>query len=133
MSHSWLMWSKHPLISPSSTHCGLYPLDNAVKIYSQALDGKVSHYHDRYDLEADAVLHIGDGRYALIEFKLGSAEIEEGAKHLLTIRELVRRHNEKEKQVPLREPDLMLVITGGTMAYTREDGVKVIPIACLKD
>ncbi len=104
-----------------------------LKIYSQALDGKVSYYHDRYDLEADAVLHIGDGRYALIEFKLGSAEIEEGAKHLLTIRELVRRHNEKEKQVPLREPDLMLVITGGTMAYTREDGVKVIPIACLKD
>ena len=97
------------------------------------MDGKVSYYHDRYDLEADAVLHIGDGRYALIEFKLGSAEIEEGAKHLLTIRELVRRHNEKEKQVPLREPDLMLVITGGTMAYTREDGVKVIPIACLKD
>lgn len=104
-----------------------------LKIYSQALDGKVSYYHDRYDLEADAVLHIGDGRYALIEFKLGSAEIEEGAKHLLAIRELVRRHNEKEKQVPLREPDLMLVITGGTMAYTREDGVKVIPIACLKD
>lgn len=104
-----------------------------MKIYSQALDGKVSYYHDRYDLEADAVLHIGDGRYALIEFKLGSAEIEEGAKHLLAIRELVRRHNEKEKQVLLREPDLMLVITGGNMAYTREDGVKVIPIACLKD
>lgn len=104
-----------------------------LKIYSQALDGKVSYYHDRYDLEADAVLHIGDGRYALIEFKLGSAEIEDGARHLLTIRELVRRHNEKERQVPLREPDLLLVITGGNMAYTREDGVKVIPIACLKD
>lgn len=104
-----------------------------MKIYSQALDGKVSYYHDRYDLEADAVLHIGDGRYALIEFKLGSAEIEDGARHLLTIRELVRRHNEKERQVPLREPDLLLVITGGNMAYTREDGVKVIPIACLKD
>lgn len=104
-----------------------------MKIYSQALDGKVSYYHDRYDLEADTVLHIGDGRYALIEFKLGSAEIEDGARHLLTIRELVRRHNEKERQVPLREPDLLLVITGGNMAYTREDGVKVIPIACLKD
>ena len=38
-----------------------------------------------------------------------------------------------EKQVPLREPDLLMVITGGNMAYTREDGVKVIPIACLKD
>ncbi len=104
-----------------------------LKVYSQALGGKVSYYHDRYDLEADAVLHIGDGRYALIEFKLGSAEIEEGAKHLLTIRDLVREYNNAEKQVPLREPDLLMVITGGSMAYTREDGVKVIPLACLKD
>lgn len=104
-----------------------------LKIYSQSLNGKLSFYHDRYDLEADAVLHIGDGRYALIEFKLGSVEIEEGAKHLLEIRELVREYNKKEKQMPLREPELLLVITGGNMAYTREDGVKVIPIACLKD
>lgn len=104
-----------------------------LKVYSQSLNGKVSYYHDRYDLEADAVLHIGDGRYALIEFKLGSAEIEEGAKHLLKIKDLVRIYNETEKQVPLREPDLLLVITGGNMAYTRPDGVKVIPIACLKD
>lgn len=104
-----------------------------LKIYSQPLKGKVSHYHDRYDLEADAVLHIGDGRYALIEFKLGSAEIEEGAKHLLKIKELVRNYNETEKQVPLREPDLLIVITGGNMAYTRPDGVKIIPIGCLKD
>lgn len=104
-----------------------------LKIYSQALNGKVSYYHDRYDLEADAVLSIGDGRYALIEFKLGSAEIEEGARHLLKIKELVRKNNLKEKQVPLREPDLLMVITGGNMAYTREDGVKVIPIGCLKD
>ena len=104
-----------------------------LKIYSQALKGKVSYYHDRYGLEADAVLHIGDGRYALIEFKLGSAEIEEGAKHLLTIRDLVREYNEKEKQVPLREPDVLIVITGGNMAYTRDDGVKIIPLACLTD
>ena len=104
-----------------------------LKIYSQPLKGKVSHYHDRYDLEADAVLHIGDGRYALIEFKLGSAEIEEGAKHLLKIKELVRNYNETEKQVSLREPDLLIVITGGNMAYTRPDGVKIIPIGCLKD
>ena len=104
-----------------------------LKIYSQALKGKVSYYHDRYDLEADAVLHIGDGRYALIEFKLGSVEIEEGAKHLLKIKDLVRKYNETEKQVPLREPDLLIVITGGNMAYTRPDGVKVIPLGCLRD
>ena len=104
-----------------------------LKIYSQALNGKLSYYHDRYDLEADAVLHISDGRYALIEFKLGSAEIEEGAKHLLKIRDLVREYNIKEKQVPLREPDLLIVITGGNMAYTREDGVHEVPIGCLRD
>lgn len=78
-------------------------------------------------------MHIADGRYALIEFKLGSAEIEEGAKHLLKIKELVKAYNQKEKQVPLREPDLLMIITGGNIAYTREDGAKIVPIACLKN
>ena len=104
-----------------------------LKVYSQALGGTLSYYHDRYDLEADAVLHLSDGRFALIEFKLGSREIEDGASHLLQIKRLIQKHNEKEKQVPLREPDLLLVITGGEMAYTREDGVKVVPIGTLRD
>lgn len=104
-----------------------------LKVYSQALGGRVSYYHDRMDLEADAVLHLDDGRFALIEFKLGSREVEEGAKHLLQLQELIRKYNEKEKQVPLREPDLLMVITGGEMAYTREDGVKVVPIGTLRD
>lgn len=102
------------------------------RCYTQPLYGEISYYHDRYGLEADAVLHIEDGRYALIEFKLGSKEIEEGAKHLLEIRELVRKYNEKEKQIQLREPDLLMVITGGPIAYTRPDGVKVIPLATLR-
>lgn len=104
-----------------------------LKVYSQALGGKLSYYHDRYDLEADAVLHLGDGRFALIEFKLGSREIEDGARHLLQIAELIKKYNKKENQVPLREPDLLMVITGGEMAYTREDGVKVVPIGILRD
>ncbi|MDE5878157.1 MAG: DUF4143 domain-containing protein [Muribaculaceae bacterium] len=104
-----------------------------LKAYTQSLYGEISYYHDRYDLEADAVLHLDDGRYALIEFKLGSSEIEEGAMHLMEIRDLVRKHNQKEEQIKLREPDLLLVITGGLIAYTRPDGVKVIPLACLKD
>ncbi|MCL2826881.1 MAG: DUF4143 domain-containing protein, partial [Eggerthellaceae bacterium] len=102
-----------------------------LRVYSEALRGRLSYYRDRYDLEADAVLHLGDGRYALIEFKLGSFEIEEGAAHLVKIRDLVRSYNQTEKQVPLREPDLLMVITGGEMAYTRNDGVKIIPIGCL--
>ena len=104
-----------------------------LRAYTQALYGEISYYHDRYDLEADAVLHLDDGRYALIEFKLGSAEIEEGASHLKEISDLVRKNNEKETQIKLREPDLLLIITGGPMAYTRPDGVKVIPLACLRD
>ena len=104
-----------------------------LRVYSASHDSRLSYYRDRYGLEADLVLHLDDGRYALIESKLGSREIEEGAKHLLEIKRLIQVHNETEKQVPLREPDLMIVMTGGSMAYTRPDGVKVIPLACLKD
>ena len=93
----------------------------------------MSYYHDRYGLEADAVLHLDDGRYALIEFKLGSREIEAGAKHLLEIADLIRKYNKNETQVPLREPDLLIIITGGEMAYSREDGIKIIPIGTLRD
>lgn len=104
-----------------------------LKAYSQSLGGSISYYHDRYDLEADAVLHLDDGRYSLIEFKLGYREIDEGAEHLKEIKRLVQEHNLAEKQMKLREPDLLMVITGGDMAYTRPDGVKVVPLACLRD
>jgi len=103
-----------------------------LKVYSSALGGRLSYYRDRYGLEADAVLHLKDGRYALIEIKLGSSEIEEGATHLLEIRQLIRKHNETEKQCPLEEPTLLMVITGGEMGYTRPDGVHVLPVSALK-
>ncbi|MDD4474395.1 MAG: DUF4143 domain-containing protein [Eubacteriales bacterium] len=104
-----------------------------LKVYSAARDGNVSYYRDRYGLEADCVLHLRDGRYALIEFKLGSADIEEGAKHLTEIEELIKQYNKKEKQVKLRLPDLKIVITGTQYGYKRPDGVLVIPIGCLKN
>ena len=104
-----------------------------LKIYSSALGGEISYYHDRYGLEADCVLHLNNGRYALIEFKLGSNEIDLGAKHLCDIERLIKEYNETEKQCPLRLPDLKIVITGTEYGYKREDGVYVIPIGCLKD
>ena len=55
----------------------------------------------------------------MIECKLGSREIDDGAKHLLELKRLIQEHNKTEKQVPIREPDLLIVMTGGTMAYTR--------------
>ena len=102
-----------------------------LKAYSSPARGSVSYYRDRYGLEADAVLHLNDGRYALIEFKLGSHEVEEGARHLCEIERLVREHNESEPQAPIRPPDLKLVITGTEYGFRRDDGVLVIPIGCL--
>lgn len=104
-----------------------------LRVYTPGFGTHLSYYRDRYGLEADLVLHLDDGRYALIECKLGSREIEDGAKHLQEIKRLVQEHNKAEMQVPLREPDLLIILTGGSMAYTRPDGVKVIPLACLKD
>ena len=104
-----------------------------LRVYSSALGGEISYYHDRYGLEADAVLHLDDGRYALIEFKLGGSDIEEGASHLCEIERLIGEYNKKEKQCPLRLPDFKLVITGTKYGYRREDGVFVVPVGCLRD
>lgn len=104
-----------------------------LKIYSNALGGRVSYYRDRYGLEADCVLNLRDGKYALIEFKLGSSEIDEGAKHLNEIEKLVEEYNKTEKQCLLRAPDLKIAITGTQYGYKRPDGVYVVPIGCLRD
>ncbi len=104
-----------------------------LKIYSSSMNGQMSYYHDRYGLEADGVLHLKDGRYALLEFKLGTKEIDDGAKHLCEIERLIIEHNKKESQCLLRLPDLKIIITGSQYGYKRDDGVFVIPIGCLKD
>ena len=104
-----------------------------LKAYTASRGGRVSYYRDRYGLEADCVLHLEDGRYALIEFKLGSHDIDDGAHHLCEIERLVAEYNEREGQCPLRPPDLKLVITATRYGYKRDDGVMVIPIGCLKD
>lgn len=104
-----------------------------LKVYSSASGGKISYYRDRYGLEADCVLHLEDGRYALIEVKLGTSEIEDGAKHLLEIERLIKERNATEKQCPIALPAVKMVITGTQYGYKREDGVLVVPIGCLKD
>ncbi|MGI6223713.1 MAG: ATP-binding protein [Prevotella sp.] len=103
-----------------------------LKAYTADFNSRVSYYRDRYGLEADLVVHLEDERYALIECKLGSRDIEEGAGHLCKLQHLIREHNKNERQVQLREPDLKIILTGGQMAYTRPDGVKVLPLACLR-
>ncbi len=103
-----------------------------LKVYSSSLNGELSYYHDNLGLEVDSVLHLNDGRYALIEFKLGTFEIDEAAKHLNKIESMIKEHNNKEKN-QIRLPDLKLIITASQYGYKRGDNVFVVPIACLKD
>ena len=101
-----------------------------LRVYAAISGGTVSYYRDRYGLEADCVLHRADGRYGLIEVKLGGSGIEEGAAHLIELKSLIRKANEG-KQAKLREPDFLMVLTGTEMGYKRKDGVYVIPIGCM--
>ena len=96
------------------------------------MEGHISYYRDRFNLETDCVLHLPDGRYALIEIKLGSQDIEKAAAHLIKLKTLIKKAN-SEKKVNLTEPDLLIILTGGEFAYTRKDGVKIIPIGTLKN
>ena len=104
-----------------------------LNIYSAKNGGMVLQYHDQDDLEVDCVLVLDNGDFALIEFKLGSADIDEGAKHLIELERLIREYNKKETQCKLRLPDLKVVITGTQYGYKREDDVYVVPIGCLKN
>lgn len=98
-----------------------------LKIYTQSLEGNVYNYRDKSGLEADAVIHLNDGRWCLIEIKLGGEKlINEGALTLKTLKE-------KIDQVKMSKPEFLAVITASdSFAYKRADGVYVIPIACLK-
>ncbi len=99
-----------------------------LRVYAEALNGKVYHFRDRNGLECDAVVHLRDGRYGLVEIKLGGDElIKDGVDALKSLAEKI----DTEK---MKEPSFMMVLIGaGTYAYRREDGVYVVPIGCLKD
>lgn len=100
--------------------------DRDLRIYAEAIDGEVFHYHDASNLEADAVVVLNDGRWAAIEVKLGAKEIEDAAVHLLELKDKV--NSEK-----MREPSFLMILTGTEVAYQRDDGVYVVPVGCLKD
>ena len=105
-----------------------------LKAYSSEQNGTMSYYRDRYGLEADGVLHLEDGRYALIEFKLGDDHVAQGAEHLLEIERLIDEHNKKAGDVTeIRKPDFKIVIKATGYGYRLDNGVLVIPIGCLKD
>ena len=101
-----------------------------LKVYSAPLGGKVLYYNDD-TLEVDCVLQIADGRYGLIEFKLGDKRIEEGAQSLLKIDKLIKQKiADGDTHIP--EPSFLTVVTGNPIAKVRKDGVMVIPIGTLR-
>ncbi|MDO5444811.1 MAG: DUF4143 domain-containing protein [Eubacteriales bacterium] len=99
-----------------------------LRIYSDSLDGDVFHYRDKTGLECDAVIHLRNGKYGLIEVKLGGDKlINEGAENLLKLAGKI----DSDKMMA---PAFMMVLCGvAPFAYRRKDGVYVVPIACLKN
>ena len=99
-----------------------------LRVYADALDGQVYHYRDKKGLECDAILHLRNGSYGLIEIKLGGDDlIEEGANSLKKLA------NEIDT-TRMKSPSFMMVLTGvGDFPYRRDDGVIVVPIGCLRD
>ena len=99
-----------------------------LRVYANALDGDVYHYRDKSGLECDAVIHLRNGKYGLIEIKLGGEKlIEEGVKNL----KLLEGKIDTQK---MNKPSFLMVLTGvGDYAYRRKDGVYVVPIGSLKD
>ena len=98
-----------------------------LRVYADALDGQVYHYRDKKGLECDAIVHLRDGSYGLIEIKLGGDKlIDEGAESLLRLQSEI-------DTTRMKSPAFLMVLTGvGDFPYTREDGVYVVPIGCLK-
>lgn len=100
-----------------------------LRVYADALNGTVYHYRDRNGLECDAVVHLRNGSYGLIEIKLGGDElINEGVGTLIKLAN-------KIDTTKMKAPSFLMVLTGvGSYAYKRpQDGVLVVPVGCLKD
>lgn len=99
-----------------------------LRVFADALNGEVYHYRDKDGLECDAVVHLRNGTYGLVEIKLGGDKlIEEGSTNLKALSDRI----DTDK---MKKPSFLMVLTGtGDYAYRRPDGVYVVPIGCLKD
>jgi predicted AAA+ superfamily ATPase len=97
-----------------------------LRIYAQSIDGEVFHYRDKSGLEADAIVHLKDGRWGAVEVKMGAKEIEIAARNLKTLRQKINLDK-------MKEPSFLMVLTGTELSYRRNDGVFIVPIGCLRE
>ena len=99
-----------------------------LRVYADAIDGKVYHYRDASGLECDAVMHLRNGCYGLIEIKLGGDKLIEAGI------ETLNKLNKKIDTSRMKSPAFKMIITGvGDYAYCRKDGILIVPIGCLKN
>jgi len=97
-----------------------------MRVYAQSNDGEIFHYRDKDQLEVDLIVLLNDGRWAAIEVKLGEHLADEAANNLIKLKNKVDTSR-------IGEPSFLMVLTGGKFAYQRNDGVFMVPLACLKD
>ena len=99
-----------------------------LRVYADALNGKVYHFRDKNGLECDAVIHLRNGSYGLVEIKLGGDNlIKEGMASLKALAG-------KIDTTRMKKPSFLMVLTAaGRYAYRNEEGIYVVPIGCLKD
>ena len=99
-----------------------------LRVYAQALDGHVYHYRDKNGLECDAVIHLRNGAYGLVEIKLGGQDAIDHA--IETLSRLAMKIDDQN----MGKPAFMMVLTAvGEYAFRRADGIWIVPIGCLKD
>ena len=100
--------------------------DRDLSVYASLLRGQLYHYRDSNGLEADAIIHLRNGSFGLIEMKLGrQSDIDEGAQHLRNLASIIDTEY-------MKAPSFLMVVTAKNAAYTRPDGVHVVPLACLR-
>ena len=99
-----------------------------LRVYAESINGTVYHYRDNSNLECDAVIHLRNGNYGLVEIKLGGEKlINEGVKNLIKLRDKI----DIEK---MSNPAFLMVLTAtGNYAYKQKDGIYIVPIGCLKN
>ena len=104
-----------------------------LSVYASRLGGYLRHYRDRSGLECDHVIHLKNGKYGLIQTKLGSGQTEHGVEKLRKLRDLIKEKNRTAERTIVTEPDFYMVINGGETAFTTTDGIYIVPIGCLRD
>ena len=99
-----------------------------LRVYAESLNGTVYHYRDKNGLECDAVVHLRNGQYGLVEIKLGGDKAIAGG-----IETLTRLSDQIDTSV-MKPPAFKMILTGlGNIAYTQKDGIHIVPVGCLRD